>query len=181
MARLVHSLCSELAPRMLLGCEHRAEVLAGDRYQHHHAHGQDGVEAVGDGSDQDREDIVCNVHVMQELLGDTELEPDPSAQDRDRGNGSSGRVNEERQLLPAHSARVGDRPHGRTNDEDAAVVVEEHEVSHQHRDDLRSLNGPVQSRQDVPEPSSLTWHTARRPFRAPGLLHCGISPRQDPP
>lgn len=82
------------------------------------------------------------------VLDQTNLEANPTADGDNRGDGSSGSINHEGQLLTGNAKRVEDGKHGLANHEAVGVIVEEDETAREEcgeKAGARRFGAPSQS------------------------------------
>ena len=112
---------------------HGAEIGLEQHQPHHHHNGEQGVEVIRDGPDEQVQPLP--------VLGEGGHGGGPGGDGGDDADGGGGGVDEVGQLGPGHLVLVGDGPHDRAYGEAVEVVVDEDQAAQHNGGDLRPHPG----------------------------------------
>ena len=112
---------------------HRAEVHLHHHQADHHHQSEQGIEVIGDGSDEQVQALA--------VLGKAGHGGGPGGDGGDDAHGSGGGIDDIGQLHPGDVVLVGDGPHDAAHGEAVEIVVNEDEAAQQDRGQLRPHPG----------------------------------------
>ena len=135
--------------RATLRFQHRSEVAVAEADEKGEDQGENGIETVGDGSEEHSVGVFRRADEPKSLVDQADLVADPRRDDDGARDGRGAGVDEKRELLARDEQPVGDGAHQVAAHEDVGVVVEEDDDRHDHGGDLPAFGGPGVPRDEL--------------------------------